>query len=263
MRCFSCGGETLVLKVEPQDFNKVRGFDLNTVKCKKCGLVEKRLTFNRGQTRPATKGPSLQPGDPAPSIEAVLGKIGTREGSNKVAVPNREKRSRRPVKVVESKSSANSKEYIAPNKSNLEWPGQPREIELPNAAVSLPFQTAIPALHADAIGFAASAGNNGSSFDDGIEHSAQNVMQLVETLKADVAEPPANAALDRASPSTNDEAPRDQQGSVAGEHPEPETKSDLFAGGAPVPSLSLDDEERKNRLRDMFSKVRAKIRRDP
>jgi hypothetical protein len=121
----------------------------------------------------------------------------------------------------------------------------------------------MPAVHTDAIGFAAPPiGNSTPAFDGGIEHPAPTVMRLAEMLETDSPEPRANVALDRASSSASDELSRDQAG-VSGEPSEPETRSDLFAGGAPVPSLSLDDDERKSRLRDMFGKVRAKIRRDP
>ena len=50
MRCFSCGAELFVLKVEPQQLTlNVKGFYRQTTECRNCGLVEERTTFSREQ----------------------------------------------------------------------------------------------------------------------------------------------------------------------------------------------------------------------
>ena len=65
MRCFSCGSELSVLKVEPQQLAlNVKGFYRQTTECRNCGLVEERTTFSR-------EGPSDEETAALPSSNSV------------------------------------------------------------------------------------------------------------------------------------------------------------------------------------------------
>ena len=46
MKCFDCGGEMHLLKVEPHDKITMLGFEYRTFRCESCGDTERRFVFD-------------------------------------------------------------------------------------------------------------------------------------------------------------------------------------------------------------------------
>src|SRR5436190_16463344 len=53
MRCYSCGADVVILKVEPRPLSAHQIFYLHSLVCGNCGLSESRLTPQREEPSPA------------------------------------------------------------------------------------------------------------------------------------------------------------------------------------------------------------------
>ena len=198
MRCFSCGAELFVLKVEPQQLAlNVKGFYRQTTECRNCGLVEERTTFSREEPRDEETA-ALPSSNSVAKLEASQYDDELRED---LAIPEGAK------EFSQLHAGSSDKSDVSPI----------REDETPDLA----------------------------TYQAGIEDSGE----YIESIES------PQALLERQPSELFDAASQENINTVS------TVAQAVSSPPAPAEPTATEDDQDKERLRAMFSKVRVGIRR--
>ena len=258
MRCYSCGAEVLILTVEPRRLSETQVFYLHTFECRNCGLAENRLTPHREEPSLISSTNTAAPAKPdryAPRQTSVTEQVAF---GTKVEEVLKKRQSKPPKPTVVAPVIPESTAPVPVDKISI--PGPP----LPAAEDTAPvFAAKTPSIFA----------------------SINACFELRPPLEAVESPPPPEPPLPEPPPSPEIDSIAstlrimEEIAGIASRVPHAPAKRRAVAPKVPIapaqrPSIAapmlftpvefdpIDDDKDKERLRELFRKVKVEIRRE-